>query len=183
MNTIGQLKFHIKRGPFSHELVVQVEKDGAVPLLIGTNLQQQLGFQFLQCNPKGENIDLLKHEPVTLADTTALNSTSQPVTQSQRGEPRQTAQPGTSDQAIVHLLQTACLPAQYARKSIKQAQHKHKKQYVRKSRNPGSQIPQLATLLATNEAVAKPIVWTNRLWKRRKKKRQRKKVHGREDHS
>ena len=74
VNTIGQLKLHVKRGPFSHELVVQTEKNGAVPLLIGTNLQSQLGFQFVQCGP--ESVDLVKQEPVTLAGTTALNSTS-----------------------------------------------------------------------------------------------------------
>ena len=185
VNTIGQSKLHIKREPFSHELVVQVEKDGAVPLLIGTNLQQQLGFQFVQCNPKGENVDLLKQEPVTLAGATVLNSTSQPVTQSQRGGPSQMAQPGTNcTSAQVHLLQTARLPAQHTRKNIKRAHHEHKKRYGRKSRNPESQIPQQATLLATNEAVAEPTVWTNRLQKRQKKKRERKKsVHGQDDHS
>ena len=54
---------HVKRGPFSHELDLQAEKNRAVPLLIGTNyLQSLLGFQIVQCGP--ENLNWLKQEQV-----------------------------------------------------------------------------------------------------------------------
>ena len=44
----------ISQGPYSHETLIQVQRHGPVPLLIGTDLQPHLGFLFLQMNPEGE---------------------------------------------------------------------------------------------------------------------------------
>ena len=44
INTVQQLKICIQ---FSHELVIQTEEYIDLSLLIGTDLQAKLGFQFL----------------------------------------------------------------------------------------------------------------------------------------
>ena len=51
LNTVRQFKAHIRRGALAHELVVQVQRHGPVPLLVGTDLQPKLGFRLLQCGP------------------------------------------------------------------------------------------------------------------------------------
>ena len=47
VNTVGQTEVTIKRGSYSLEATVQVQRKGPVPLLIVTNLQSELEFLFL----------------------------------------------------------------------------------------------------------------------------------------
>ena len=49
---------------------MQAEKNGSVPLLIGTDLQDKLGFLLVQRDPKGENKDLLTDKVIMKEGTT-----------------------------------------------------------------------------------------------------------------
>lgn len=81
INTVGQTEVTIKRGAYSLNAVVQVQRKSPIPLLIGTNLQSQLGFICLQVDKDGSAIDLLSKQPVTIwrADSAAVVHLVRPV--------------------------------------------------------------------------------------------------------
>ena len=104
LNTVRQLKVRIRWGKFSHDVIVQAEKNGSVPLLIGTDLQAKLGFQFVQNDSDGKAIDLLTKQEVVIGDS---NSSFSKEVESQTVKPHGK----TNEQAVVHLLQGVRLPA------------------------------------------------------------------------
>ena len=59
LNIVGQMKVCVGRAPATEEFVVQVQRHGTVPLLIGTDLQPKLGFALVQYGPTGKVYDLL----------------------------------------------------------------------------------------------------------------------------
>ena len=95
LNTVRQLKVHISRGKFSHDVIVQAEKNGSVPLLIGTDLQAKLGFQFVHNDSDGKAIDLLTKQEVVIGDS---NSSFSKEVESQTVTPHGK----TNKQAVVH---------------------------------------------------------------------------------
>ena len=81
LNTVRQLKVRISRGKFSHDVIVQAEKNGSIPLLIGADLQAKLGFQF---DSDGKAIDLLTKQEVVIGDS---NSSFSKEVESQTEKP------------------------------------------------------------------------------------------------
>ena len=92
INIVGQTKVVIKRGPYSLETTVQVQRHGPLPILIGTNLQPKLGFLFLQSDPEGNAVDLLSQQTVQLQSEGHIPPT-----------------------AVVHLVHPVHLPANHSR--------------------------------------------------------------------
>ena len=62
LNLVGQTKVVLSRCNYSTEATIQVQKDAPVKLLIGTDMQPQLGFAFVM-QYEGQVTDLLKQEP------------------------------------------------------------------------------------------------------------------------
>ena len=91
INTVGQVRVTISRGVHSHEAVIQVQRHGPFPLLIGTNLQAKLGFMFLQTNPDGTAVNLLNQQEVQIKTE------------------------ATTADAVVHLVQPVHLPANHGK--------------------------------------------------------------------
>ena len=89
INTVGQTQVTIKRGPFTIEATVQVQRKAPIPMLLGTNLQPKLGFMFLQANNDGSAVDLLNKKQVQLQQE--------------------------SPSAVVHLVRPVHIPANHER--------------------------------------------------------------------
>ena len=62
LNLVGQTKVVLSRCNYSTEATIQVQKDAPVKLLIGTDMQPQLGIAFVM-QDEGQVTDLLKQEP------------------------------------------------------------------------------------------------------------------------
>ena len=68
---VGQIKVTLARSNYTVEATIQVQKDAPVTLLVGTDLQSQLGFMFL-AQDGGQTSYLLQRAPSTDADVVRL---------------------------------------------------------------------------------------------------------------
>ena len=107
LNVVEQTQVAISRGDYSQMAVVQVQKGAPVPLLIGTNLQPQLGFLFLQCTTGGMATNLLDRQCVQVKAPSALSPS--------QGGVHTLSQPEAQPTATVHLLHAVRVPAQHSR--------------------------------------------------------------------
>ena len=107
LNVVGQTQVAISRGDYSQMAVVQVQKGAPVPLLIGTNLQLQLGFLFLQCTIGGMATNLLDRQCVQVITPSDLSPS--------QGGVHTLSQPEAQPTATVHLLHAVRVPAQHSR--------------------------------------------------------------------
>ena len=106
LNVVGQTQVVISRGDYSQMAIVQVQKGAPVPLLIGTNLQPQLGFMFLQCTKGGTAMNLLDEQCIKVT----IPSAHSPYQLS----PPETLPPKAQPTATVHLLHAVRVPASIA---------------------------------------------------------------------
>ena len=124
LNIVGQLTATIGRESFICETTVLVQKNAPLDLLIGTDVQAQLGFRFLQDGTDGTAVDLLQGKrwkttpldsgegsegnphslPNSLGLLTGLESDSDSPVPTEMGQ-----------RATVHLISAARLPARHVK--------------------------------------------------------------------
>ena len=112
LNIIRQIRCQILRGQYSGQAVVHVQGGAPVPLLIGTDMQAELGFAFLQCSPGGTAVDLFQGNCLCVKEAEP-SAESLPREQSQSKPAPQDVD--TQPIATVHLLHAMRVPAQHAR--------------------------------------------------------------------
>lgn len=114
-----QMSAAISRGGHTCTANVLIQKDAPLDMLLGTDLQAQLGFLFLQKKTDGTAVDLLQKREwiITQADDGAREDHATPCP-SEDGEmkpdnPSQAAV--TTTEPVVHLIQATRLPSRHVK--------------------------------------------------------------------
>ena len=112
LNIVIQMKAQLSRGSRSSLMVVQVQKGAPIDLLIGTDVQTQLGFLFLDSCPDGPAVDLLNGKVWSVSE---LQTPSVIPQLEKLTPPTETPQGISSECPVVRLINATRLPARHSK--------------------------------------------------------------------